>query len=46
MVTFEKINLKPSYCPFNSIEYIDLNLSSINKKCIKIQILLLMKSNI
>ena len=35
MTTFEKINLKFSYCPFNSIEHIDLNLLNINKKCIK-----------
>ena len=35
MTTFEKINLKPSYCPFNNIEHIDLNLLSINKKYIK-----------
>ena len=35
MITFEKINLKPSYCLFNDIEYIDLNLLSINKNFIK-----------
>ena len=46
MTIFEKINLKPSDCPFNSIEYIDTSLLSINKKCIKITILLLIKSDI
>ena len=35
MVTFESINLKPSYCIFNHIKHIDLNLLSITKKCIK-----------
>ena len=35
MIIFEKINLKPSYCLFNDIKHIDLNLQSINKKCIK-----------
>ena len=35
MVTFEKINLEPSYCLFNDIKHIALNLLSINKKCIK-----------
>ena len=35
MVTFEKINLIPSYCLFNDIKHIDLNLLSINKKCIE-----------
>ena len=35
MVTFERINLKPSYCIFNDVKHIDLNLLSINKKCIK-----------
>ena len=35
MVTFERINQKPSYCIFNDIKKIDLNLLSINKKCIK-----------
>ena len=35
MVTFEKISLIPSYCLFNDIKHIDLNLLSINKKCIK-----------
>ena len=35
MITFEKINLKPSYCLFNGIKHIDLNFLSINKKCIK-----------
>ena len=34
MVTFKRINLKPSYCIFNDIKHIDLNLLSINKKCI------------
>ena len=46
MATFEKINLKPFYCFFNDIKHIDLNLLTLNKKCIKIQMLLLMKSNI
>ena len=45
MTSFEKISLKPSYCPFNNTEHIDLDLLSINKRHIKIQILLLMKSN-
>ena len=31
----KKINLKPSYCSFNSIECVDINLISINKKFIK-----------
>ena len=35
MTTFGKTNLKPSYCVFDSIEYIDKGLISINKKCIK-----------
>ena len=35
MTTFEKINLKPSYFLFNSIEYIDISSLSINKKHIK-----------
>ena len=35
MKTFEKISLKPSYYSFNSIEYINLNSLSINKKYIK-----------
>ena len=35
MVTFERINLKPSYCIFNDIKHIDLNWLSINKKCIE-----------
>ena len=35
MVTLEKTNLEPSYCLFNDIKHIDLNLLSINKKCIK-----------
>ena len=35
MITFEKINLKSSYCLFNDIKRVDLNLLSINKKCIK-----------
>ena len=30
-----KISLKSSYCIFNDIKHIDLNLLSINKKCIK-----------
>ena len=32
---FQKITLIPSYCLFNDIKHIDLNLLSINKKCIK-----------
>ena len=32
MVTVEKINLIPSYCLFNDIKHIDINLLSINKK--------------
>ena len=35
MITFEKFNLIPSYCVFNGIKNIDLNLLNINKKCIK-----------
>ena len=35
MTTFGIINLKPSYCVFNDIKHIDLNLLSINKNCIK-----------
>ena len=35
MVTVEKINLIPSYCLFNDIKHIDINLLSINKKHIK-----------
>ena len=35
MTTFEKINLKPSYCSLNSIECVDISLISINKKFIK-----------
>ena len=35
MVTFKQINLKPSCCIFKDIKHIDLNLVSINKKCIK-----------
>ena len=35
MVIFERLNLKPSYCFFNDIKHIDLDLLSINKKCIK-----------
>ena len=35
MVTFERINLKHSYYFFNDIKHIDLNLLTINKKCIK-----------
>ena len=35
MVTFKQINLKPSYCFFNDIKHIALNLISINKKFIK-----------
>ena len=34
-MTFEKINLKPSYCLFNDIKDTDLNLLIINKKCMK-----------
>ena len=45
MACFEKNSLKSSYCPFDNIKHIDLNFLSINKKHIKIQILLLMKSN-
>ena len=33
--TFEKINLNPTYYFFDDIKDIDLNLLSINKKCIK-----------
>ena len=32
MKTFGKINLKTSNCPFDSVEYIDMSLISINKK--------------
>ena len=35
MITFEKINLKPSYFLFNDIKHIDLNLLYINKKYVK-----------
>ena len=35
MVTLEKTNLKLSYCVFNDIKHIDLNLLSLRKKCIK-----------
>ena len=31
MVTFEQINLKPSYCFFNDIKHIDLKLLSTKK---------------
>ena len=33
MITFEKINLNHTYYFFDDIENIDLNLLSINKKC-------------
>ena len=46
MVTFEKIILIPTYCLFNDNKHIDLNLLSRNKNCIKIQMLLFMKSNV
>ena len=46
MKSFERISVKPCYCPFNNIEHINLNLLSINKRHIKnTQILLFMKSN-
>ena len=35
MTTFGKISLKASHCPFNTIEYINLNLLRINKKHVK-----------
>ena len=35
MVTFKKNNVKLSYCLFNDIKHIDLNLLSISEKCIK-----------
>ena len=35
MITFEKINLDRTYYIFDDIENIDLNLLSINKKCMK-----------
>ena len=35
MVTFKRINLKPSYCIFNDIKHLGLNLLSVNKRCIK-----------
>ena len=35
MVTSDRINLKPSYCFFNDIKHIDLNLLCVNKKGIK-----------
>ena len=35
MSTFEKVNLKPCYCPFNSIGYISLMSLIINKNHIK-----------
>ena len=35
MISFEQINLKPSYCLFKDMKYIDLNLLSVNKKCLK-----------
>ena len=34
-ITFEKINLNHTYYFFDDIENIDLNLLSINKKCIR-----------
>ena len=34
-ITFEKINLNHNYYFFGDIKNIDLNLLSINKKCIK-----------
>ena len=45
MITFKKINLNQTYHFFDDIENIDLNLLSINKKCIKILMLFFMKSN-
>ena len=35
MVTLEKINLKPSYCSFSSIDDMDISSLSVNKKHIK-----------
>ena len=35
MISFEKICIKSSYCPFNNIEHIDLNLLCINNRHIK-----------
>ena len=35
MISFERISLKPSYCSFNNIEHLDLNLLSINKRHMK-----------
>ena len=42
----EKINLNHPIILFDDIKNIDLDLPTINKTCIKILILLVMKSNI
>ena len=46
MTNFGKVNLNPSYCAFNSIEYINLNLLSLNKDHIKSADIVAQKSNL